>query len=109
MSPPWLRLVLVVGAVALAALSSSAQEAVTVSSLAESAESYDGEVVRVAGVIADYRERVSAAGVSYTFFRLRDGRASVAVFAWPHLGLRDGQRVRAPSSRRSGRSRCGRM
>jgi cytochrome c-type biogenesis protein CcmE len=65
-----------------------------VTALVQSADRYDGEVVRVVGLVAAYRERFSRSGEPYTAFDLRDGKASVAVFAWPHQGLRNGLRVR---------------
>lgn len=71
-----------------------AQEELTVGALLRNADRYDGEVVTVAGAVGAYRERVTATGEPYTTFQLRDARASVPVFAWPHQGLRDGLRVR---------------
>ena len=71
-----------------------AEEAVTVSALVQNPDRYDGEIVRVTGAVAIYRERFSHTGEPYSVFHLRDGRASVVVFAWPHQGLRDGLRVR---------------
>jgi DNA polymerase III alpha subunit len=71
-----------------------AQEGVTIATLLQFSDRYDGEVVTVAGVVAAYRERVSHSGEPYTVFTLRDARASVTVFAWPHQGLRNNLRVR---------------
>jgi hypothetical protein len=48
--------------------------------------------------VAAYRERISHAGDPYTVFTLRDARASITVFAWPHQGLRNGLRVRVTGS-----------
>jgi RecJ-like exonuclease len=82
-----------IAVVLLAALPGSAQGAVTLSGLVHNPNLYDGDVVRVAGTVADYRERVSSLGKPYTIFRLRDGSASVAVLAWSHQGLHEGLRV----------------
>jgi hypothetical protein len=64
-----------------------------VTALVQYPDRYSGEIVEVTGTVTGYRERVALSGVPYTFFRLRDGRVSVAVYAWPHLGLHDGLRV----------------
>lgn len=88
------RLLLAATLAALAAAPLSAQDAITVSALVDGADRYDGEVVRVVGLVAAYRERLSRSGEPYTAFDLRDGKASVAVFAWPHQGLRNGLKVR---------------
>lgn len=73
------RLLLAAALVALAAVPSPAQDAITVSALVDGADRYDGEVVRVVGLVAAYRERFSRSGEPYTAFDLRDGKASVAV------------------------------
>ena len=70
-----------------------AQVAATAADIAQNPDRYDGQTVTVTGTIAAYRERVSRAGNPYTTFRLEDGGASVAVFAWKHQGLRNGLRV----------------
>lgn len=80
--------------IVLVALPPPAQEPVTVSALVQSPDRYDGELVRVAGGVADYQERISHPGGPDTIFHLREGRASGVVFAWPHLGFRNGLRVR---------------
>ena len=78
---------------ALVSLPASAQERVTLSALVGNPDQYDGKVIAVTGVVAAYRERRSREADPYTIFRLREGRASVVVIAWPHQGLRDGLRV----------------
>ena len=71
-----------------------AQEAATVTAVAQHPDQYDKKTINVTGTIADYRERVSARGNEYTTFRLQDRGASISVFAWKHPGLRNRQRVR---------------
>lgn len=71
-----------------------AQHGVTVPSLIQDPDRYDGKVVTVVGTITAYRERVSDAGNPYTTFRLTNGGASVAVFIWNKHGLANGQKVR---------------
>ncbi|MGQ0568214.1 MAG: hypothetical protein ACT4P5_01585 [Armatimonadota bacterium] len=76
------------------AMPAAAEETVTVLALVQHPDRYDGEVVRVTGAVGAYRDRVSGSGHPYSVFHLREGRASVMVFAWPHQDLRDGLRAR---------------
>lgn len=84
----------IIAFIVLAAMPAATQETVTVLALVQHPDRYDGEVVRVTGAVAAYRERVSGSGYPYSIFHLREGRAFVVVFAWPHQGLRDGLRAR---------------
>jgi len=67
---------------------------ISVADLLQNPERYDGKTVIVEGKIISYQERFSRRGNPYTTFRLEDNGFSVAVFAWGHLGLKDGLRVR---------------
>jgi hypothetical protein len=91
---PAVALALVAAALALAAPPAQTQEGVTIATLLQFPDRYDGEIVSVTGIVAAYRERVSHTGEPYTVFTLRDARASITVFAWPHQGLRNNLRVR---------------
>ncbi len=71
-----------------------AGEKVSVAALLQNPERYDGKTVIVEGQITSYQEKFSRRGNPYTTFRLEDNGFSVAVFAWGHLGLKDGVRVR---------------
>jgi len=71
-----------------------AGEKISVADLLQNPERYDGKTVIVEGKIISYQERFSRRGNPYTTFRLEDNGFSVAVFAWGHLGLKDGLRVR---------------
>lgn len=90
----WRRAVCVSGALVVLLSLVALAQAVSVATLLADPDRYDGQVVTVSGVVSGYRERVSRAGNAYTTFRLEEGSSSVAVFAWGHRGLRDGQRVR---------------
>jgi len=70
-----------------------AGEKVSVAALLQNSERYDGKTVIVEREITSYKEKFSRRGNSYTTFRLEDNGFSVAVFAWGHLGLKDGLRV----------------
>jgi hypothetical protein len=71
-----------------------AGEKISVADLLQNPERYDGKTVIVEGKIISYQERFSRRGNQYTTFRLEDNGFSVAVFAWGHLGFKDGLRVR---------------
>lgn len=66
----------------------------TVQALVQEPNRYDGKVVTVVGTVATYREGASDSGHPYTVFRLRDGDASVTVFAWNRYRLANGDKVR---------------
>jgi DNA polymerase III alpha subunit len=70
-----------------------ADPSLSVRSLIQDPEQFDGKIVTVAGIVNDYQERMSKAGNPYTTFRLSDGAATVAVFAWNHQGLTNGDKV----------------
>ncbi|MDR7434527.1 MAG: hypothetical protein QN189_05295 [Armatimonadota bacterium] len=94
MKPLRVKVFLVFLLVTLLLPSALAQLTVTVRDIVQNPDRYDGQIVSVTGTIAAYRERISARGNPYTTFRLEEGGASVAVFAWRHQGLRNGLRVR---------------
>jgi hypothetical protein len=71
-----------------------AGEKVSVAALLQNPKRCDGKTVIVEGKIISYQEKFSRRGNPYTTFRLEDNGFSVAVFAWGHIGLKDGLRVR---------------
>jgi hypothetical protein len=66
----------------------------TIRDLVQKPDQYDGQLVTVTGAVLDYREQFLPRGNPYATFRLVDGGASVAIFAWEHQGLSNGYRVR---------------
>ncbi|HLW60402.1 MAG TPA: OB-fold nucleic acid binding domain-containing protein [bacterium] len=70
-----------------------ADPSLSVRALIQDPEQFDGKIVTVTGTVNDYQERMSKAGNPYTTFRLADRAATVAVFAWNHQGLSNGDRV----------------
>jgi hypothetical protein len=72
----------------------AAAQTVTISTVVQHPDQYDGKVVNVIGTIAAYKESVAGAAGEYTTFRLEDGGSSVTVYyIGKHLGLKNGARV----------------
>lgn len=80
--------------VLLATSSAPAQQDAEVRDLAQNPAGHYGKVITVEGTIAGYQTRVTARGTPYASFRLKEGDASVMVFAGRPKGLRNNLHVR---------------